>query len=137
MIPAIFATSKTLPFATWFVSISRTVPGAIRTRPLATASRTVSGRSVTSTMWMLPLSSRWVSCLLDSEVMRDYALSCLLFCSSLFVFVPPQGDHKELYLSPRQDPPTMLRSQLASQIFHRLSYVDCSTFPHDQGTCFS
>src|SRR5712691_6125626 len=33
--------------------------------------------------------------------------------------------------------PTMLRSQLASQIVHRLSYVDCSTFPHDQGTCFS
>src|SRR5207245_9301320 len=60
IMPAILATSRTLPFETWFVSIRYTVEGCIRMRALAMASRMVSGRSVTSTMWMLPLSSRWV-----------------------------------------------------------------------------
>ena len=50
IMPAILATSKTLPLETWFVSISCTVCGAMRTLALAMASRTVSGRSVTSTM---------------------------------------------------------------------------------------
>src|SRR5579871_3836355 len=60
MIPAIRAVPTTSPFLALPLRIMASVAAAMTTAPSATALRSVTGLSATSTMLAAPLSSRWV-----------------------------------------------------------------------------
>src|SRR2546423_11634067 len=60
MMPARRATSRTSPLACPRSRMRVRVAGAMRTRPLARASRSVSGLALVSTMRLAPCSSKWV-----------------------------------------------------------------------------
>ena len=61
MMPARRATSSTSPLARPRSRMRAAVAAAMRTRPLARASRSVSGLALVSTMRLAPCSSKWVS----------------------------------------------------------------------------
>src|SRR4051812_33037674 len=67
MMPASCATESTSPFLTLPARISARVSGAMTTAPFATATRSVSDFSETSTIRALPSASKWVRLVIVSR----------------------------------------------------------------------
>src|SRR5207244_3557337 len=68
MMPARRATSRTSPLARARSRMRAAVAGAMRTRPLARAWRSVSGLSLVSTIRLAPCSSKWLSSLMMTRL---------------------------------------------------------------------